>query len=291
MLSVSEAAVPERCYTHNEDRGATDNRSNPTAIHRELTTLAAAEGMSVLEIGTGSGYSGALLAYIVGPSGRVTGLDIDPYMVRWANILHHQRDLTNIACHTADGTAGWPDDAPYDRLVTWCAPPLLPHAWVDQLTVGSVIVTALPIADVPKLTVVARITVGVGGPRIDAVFHGGYIETGSSPRADYDVPLRWVDWENRVPASSWISIAWRDLDDRLHTGARTALARLLKDTHTEPYQGEPLDWASWRTYAATTGGTHLTMAALAPRRDRTGPLHPDLRRSHPAGRHDHCRRP
>ncbi|WP_206282694.1 protein-L-isoaspartate O-methyltransferase family protein [Streptomyces barkulensis] len=211
MPSVPDAAaVPERYYTHNADRGPTDNRSNPAAIHRELTTLSVAEGMRILEIGTGSGYSGALLSHLVGDNGRVTSLDVDPYMTRWANLLHHRRGLTNIRCHTADGTAGHPERAPYDRLVAWCAPPLLPQAWVNQLTVGATIVAALPIADVPKVTAVARVTVGVGGPRVEDVSHGGYIETGNSPRVDFDVPLRWVDWENRIPAPSWISTAWRE---------------------------------------------------------------------------------
>ena len=271
MPSVTEAAdvVPERYYTHNDQRGVTENRSNPTAIHRELTTLGVADGMNVLEIGTGSGYSGALLAHLVGDSGRVISLDVDPYMTHWANLLHHQRGLTTIRCHTTDGTAGWLNGAPYDRLVAWCTPPLLPEAWVDQLAVGSVIVTPLPIAGVPKLTAVAKITVTVGDPpRVEEIFHGGYIETGTSPRTDYDVPLRWVDWENRVPAPSWISTAWRGSDDWLHTGARTALESLLKNAHTELYEGEPLDWASWRTYAAAIGDPHLTMAALAP--DETG---------------------
>jgi protein-L-isoaspartate(D-aspartate) O-methyltransferase len=266
LPSVPDAAavVPERHYTHNPDRGPTDNRSNPAVIHRELTTLGVAEGMSVLEIGTGSGYSGALLSHLVGDSGQVTSLDVDGYLTRWANLLHHQRGRTNIRCHTVDGTHGHPDWAPYDRLVAWCTPPLLPQAWVDQLAVGSVIVAPLPIADVPKLTVVAKIVIGVGGPRVDAVFHGGYIETGSSPYADSDIPLRWVDWENHVPGLSWISIAWREEDDWLHTGARTTLKALLKNAHTEPYRGEPIDWDSWRTYAAATGDPHLTMAGLTP---------------------------
>jgi protein-L-isoaspartate(D-aspartate) O-methyltransferase len=73
-----------------------------------------------------------------------------------------------------------------------------------------------------------------------------------------------VDWENRLPAPSWISIAWRGEDDHLNTGARTALDRLLKDTHTEPYTGAEIDLPSWRTFAATHGDHHLTTAGLSP---------------------------
>lgn len=72
-LVLSEA-VPERHYTHNEDRGAP--RSAPAVLRREPTTPNVAEGMSVLEVGTGSGHSGALLSYLVGPDGQVTMLDM-----------------------------------------------------------------------------------------------------------------------------------------------------------------------------------------------------------------------
>ncbi|MFI0220366.1 TrpB-like pyridoxal phosphate-dependent enzyme [Streptomyces lydicus] len=117
---------------------------------------------------------------------------------------------------------------------------------------------------VPNVTVVAKIQVIAGQPVVKAVFAGGYIDATASPKADVDLPGRWVDWEMRVPAPSWISIAWRDEDDPLHTGARSALGRLLKDVHTEPYDGPEVDWASWRTFAAALGDHRLTMAGLRP---------------------------
>ena len=129
---------------------------------------------------------------------------------------------------------------------------------------GRLIVAPLPIAAVPNMTVVAKIRVRGGEPTVEHVFTGGYIEATASPKTDLDLPGRWVDWENRVPAPSWISIAWRESDDHLHTGARTALARLLKDAHTEPYSGEEVDWPSWRTYAASLADPQLTMAGLSP---------------------------
>ncbi|SOE12140.1 protein-L-isoaspartate(D-aspartate) O-methyltransferase [Streptomyces sp. 2323.1] len=266
MTAVADVAqtVPERHYTHHEGRGATANRSNPKAIHRELTTLEVQSAMNVVEFGTGSGYSGALLAQLVGPTGTVTSLDIDNYLVKWANLIHHERGIGNVRCHIADGTAGFSERAPYDRLVAWCTPPLLPKAWVDQVIDGGLIVAPLPIAAVPNMTVVAKIRIHGGEPVVEQVVNGGYIEATASPKTDLDLPGRWVDWENRVPAPSWISIAWREQDDRLHTGARTALGRLLKDAHTEPYSGEEVDWPSWRTYAASPADPHLTMAGINP---------------------------
>ncbi|MFE7816427.1 protein-L-isoaspartate O-methyltransferase, partial [Streptomyces sp. NPDC057433] len=266
MTAVADAAttVPERHYTHHDGRGATPHRSNPAVIHRELTTLDVQRGMNVVEFGTGSGYSGALLTELVGPTGAVTSLDIDAYLVKWANLIHHERGLDHIRCHVADGTAGFADKAPYDRMVAWCTPPLLPKAWVDQVADGGLIVAPLPIATVPNMTVVAKIRVSGGEPAVEAVFTGGYTEATGSPKDNLDLPGRWVDWENRTPAPSWISIAWRERDDHLHTGARTALARLLKDAHTEPYDGGELDWPSWRTFAASQADPQLTMAGPSP---------------------------
>ncbi|MGP3974332.1 hypothetical protein ACTWQF_09960 [Streptomyces sp. 8N114] len=67
-----------------------------------------------------------------------------------------------------------------------------------------------------------------------------------------------------MPTSSWIAIAWREDDDELGTGARTALDRLLKDAHTEPDEGGEIDWPSWRAYAAALDEPHLTMVSLTP---------------------------
>lgn len=265
MPPIAEVAqtVPERHYTHHQGRGATPHRSNPAVIHRELTALRVSLGMRVLEVGTGSGYSGALLAELVGPTGQVTSLDIDPYLTRWTNLIHHERGIDNIRCHTVDGTAGFPGSAPYDRIVAWCTPPLLPAAWIDQLTDGGILVAPLPIAAVPGMTVVATIGVAGGQPQVLDVAHGGYIEATASPKSDLDLPGRWVDWEHRVPATSWISIAWREQDDWRHTGARTALDLLMNAKHREAYEGAPVDWHSWRTWAACAGDPQLTTASLA----------------------------
>ncbi|MFJ5926465.1 protein-L-isoaspartate O-methyltransferase [Kitasatospora sp. NPDC092948] len=265
-MTVADVAarVPERHYTHHDGRGVTPNRSNPAVIHRDLAALDVRGGMNVAEVGTGSGYSGALLAELVGPSGTVTSLDIDPYLVRWGNLIHQQRGLQHVRCHVADGTAGFPARAPYDRMVAWCTPPLLPQAWVDQIVDGGLIVAPLPIADVPHMTVVATIRVTGGEPVVETVSTGGYIEATGAPKTDPDVPGRWVDWENRIPAPAWISIAWREHDDDLHTGARATLARLLTDAHTEPYDGAELDWPSWQTYVAAQNDPHLTVAGLNP---------------------------
>ncbi|QSY51107.1 MULTISPECIES: hypothetical protein [Streptomyces] len=261
-VAQAAARVPERHYTHNEARGETIHRTNPTFVRRDLSFLDVEAGMRVLEIGTGSGLTGGLLAELVGRTGHVVSLDIDPFLTRWANHIHDTRGLGNIRCHTVNGTDGFPEKAPFHRLGAWCTPPRLPKTWVEQVNDGGLIVATLPIAPVPNLVVGTTIRITDGRPYVERVFPGAYIETASSPRSTFAVPPRWVDWENRVPATSWISVAWRDEDDWKNSAAHATLDRLLDLGHTERYQGEAIDWSSLRLWLAATG-TRLTMTELA----------------------------
>lgn len=260
-VAQAAEAVPEKHYTHHDGRGPTVHRTNPVFVHRDVSHLAVAEGMNVLEIGTGSGYSGALIAHLVGPAGSVTSADINGYLTRWANLIHHRRGLTQIRCHTADGTAGYPAAAPYDRIGAWCAPPLLPKAWVDQSAEEGRIVSTLPVAPVPDLTVLAVIRVTGGRPEVEAITGGNYIDATPSPKADLELPGRWIDWETRVPDHRWVSIAWRDRDDWHHSGARATLERLSDPAHTEPAATEA-PWKPLQYWAAATADPGLTVARL-----------------------------
>ncbi|MET9296193.1 protein-L-isoaspartate(D-aspartate) O-methyltransferase [Streptomyces sp. NPDC003077] len=269
---VAEAAetVPEKHYTHHAGRGPTVHRTNPVFVQRDISSLAVAEGMNVLEIGTGSGYSGALLARLVGPAGQVTSLDVDGYLTRWANLIHHERGLTTIRCHTADGTAGYPRSGPYDRIGAWCAPPLLPRAWVDQSAADGRIVSTLPIAPVPDLSVLAHIRVIDGVPTVEGFTGGNYIDATPAPKADLKVPGRWIDWEIRTPEHAWVSLAWRERDDWHHSGARATLERLRHPGHTEQARDASPSWGAVRCWAAATADPGLTLAQLAPDRMAVG---------------------
>ncbi|TDC59057.1 protein-L-isoaspartate O-methyltransferase family protein, partial [Streptomyces hainanensis] len=163
-------------YRHHPGRGRTPHITNPRYVQRDVTYLNVQPGARVLEIGTGSGYSGALLARLTGPTGAVTSVDMDAYLARWANAIHHQDGTPAIRCHTANGTAGYPLDAPYDRIGAWCAPPLLPQAWVDQITENGRIVTTLPVAPVADISVLAVLTVTGDRPEVEHLDLGSYID-------------------------------------------------------------------------------------------------------------------
>lgn len=116
-------------------------------------------GQRVLEIGTGTGYLTALLSHRLGDS-ALTTIDIDPVAVERAQTaLHEVGYHPRIVC--GDGLDGAIDGAPYDRIVSTCAVPYLPPAWIDQARDGAVIVTGLGSA-AANISAIARFAVHNG---------------------------------------------------------------------------------------------------------------------------------
>lgn len=104
-----------------------------------LGVVAIADGNRVLEIGTGTGYNAALLSDRLGGD-RVTTVDIDEQLTRLA-----RERLAGIGLRptvvTGDGRAGYPANAPYDRVVSTCGLGYVPPAWIEQTKPGGLIVT------------------------------------------------------------------------------------------------------------------------------------------------------
>ncbi|MGH3907116.1 MAG: methyltransferase domain-containing protein, partial [Pseudonocardiaceae bacterium] len=113
--------------------------SMPALMTRMLETLDVHDGHRVLEIGTGTGYNAALLSYRLGDT-DVFSVDIEPSLVE----LARQR-LARVGYHptlvAADGAAGLPEHAPYDRIIATCSVPTVPWQWVTQTRPGGVILT------------------------------------------------------------------------------------------------------------------------------------------------------
>ncbi len=263
MTSLDDAfdAVPALAYT--TIRGGVRRYTARTCGHPPRDHLLGGTARRpVLEIGTGSGYSSAILARLCGPHGRVTSIDISDELIARATAIHREHDISSVDLHVADGLAGYPSAASYHRMVAWCAPPRLPRTWVNQVEDAGRIVACLPIAALPSTTLIATITVQDGQPQLRAVTGGGYAQSTTTAVDDaLTIPGRWVDYCHHQPDPSWISIAWRD-DDPQRTGARAALDRLLHAGHTETYQEISMAWRSWATYTAALGDRHLSLVSL-----------------------------
>ncbi|MEV4708694.1 methyltransferase domain-containing protein [Actinoplanes sp. NPDC049316] len=254
--------VPADVYLHDARRGPTLHFSDPAAIHRDLAALDVPDGARVLEIGTGTGYSSALLAELVGPAGHIVSVDVDSHLVEAAARLHHERGIRTVTCHTADGLAGHPPGAPYDRIVAWLCPPRLPAAWVQQLAPGGRIVTCLPVAELPSANIITTITVHAGQPHAEQLAFGGYAQSHQAPIGDvHTIPPRWVDATTGQHEASWIAISWRASDPH-RAGARAALRQLLHPGHTDTYGRAPLGWRSLTAFTAALADPHLTAVSL-----------------------------
>ncbi|MEJ3655116.1 methyltransferase domain-containing protein [Actinomycetes bacterium KLBMP 9759] len=113
-------------------------------VHRVLELLELGTGLSVFEIGTGSGMSTAVLSRAVGPAGSVYSVDADPEVVARARVLLAGDGRANVEVVLADGEVHEPARAPFDRLVAWasCAR-RVPAAWMDSVRDGGLMVVPL----------------------------------------------------------------------------------------------------------------------------------------------------
>jgi len=182
LIAAAAAAVDYDDWTTTEDGDLIPQVTTDTTIHGMLRMLDLQPGMRVMEVGTGSGYSGALLSRIVGVDGHLVSVDIDPSLVERARALHGRAGHTNVEVHAADGFEGWEASGPYDRIVGWVTPHVLPNAWVQQATPGAVLVTPVKIADVAGTNAVVRCTLD-GGIRGGELHPGSFIEM--APEGDH----------------------------------------------------------------------------------------------------------
>jgi len=107
--------------------------SQPYIVASMSEMLAVAAGGRVLEIGTGSGYQAAVLAQL---AKEVYSVEIVPELGRQSQRLLKQLGHTNVEVRIGDGYNGWPEKAPFDRIILTAAPPEIPQSLIDQLKNG-----------------------------------------------------------------------------------------------------------------------------------------------------------
>ncbi|CNF11466.1 type 11 methyltransferase [Mycobacterium tuberculosis] len=117
---------------------ATSSLSMPTVVVEGLDQLDPYDHHRVLEVGTGSGWTAALLSERVGGT-NVTTVEVDPALG-----MRAAERLKAFGCEArvvvGDGAEGWPPGAPFDRVHVTCAAPTIPYAWIRQTRPGGVIV-------------------------------------------------------------------------------------------------------------------------------------------------------
>lgn len=112
--------------------------TRPELIARVLRLLDPQPRHRVLDVGTGSGYSGTPGA-CRGDQGLVVSLDVDPTMAGRAERLFRDDSYNNVQVLLADGQRGYPGRAAYDRQVAWAAAADIPSVWVEQVRPSGII--------------------------------------------------------------------------------------------------------------------------------------------------------
>ena len=107
--------------------------SPPFIVAYMTQTLAAGPGMKVLEIGTGSGYQAAVLAEV---GAEVFSIEIIESLGERAARTLAKTGYGRVSTKVGDGYLGWPEHAPFDRIIVTCSPESVPRPLIDQLAEG-----------------------------------------------------------------------------------------------------------------------------------------------------------
>jgi protein-L-isoaspartate(D-aspartate) O-methyltransferase len=129
--------------------------SQPFIVAFMTQALAVEPRHRVLEIGTGSGYQAAVLSRL---AGRVYTIEIVPDLARRARTTLAELGYTNVEVREGNGYLGWPEHAPYDRIMVTAAPDAVPPALVAQLAVGGLM--AIPVGTTEQELRILRRTAG-----------------------------------------------------------------------------------------------------------------------------------
>ena len=176
-LFVDEALQDQAYADHPLPIGEKQTISQPYIVALMTQSLRLQGHEKVLEIGTGSGYQAAVLAEL---ADRVFSIERYPSLAYRANQTLQKLGYRNVIIRVADGTLGWPEEAPFDGILITAGTPLVPQPLVDQLAMRGRMV--VPVGDrlsqdllLVERTAEGIVKSGLGGVRfVDLVGKWGW---------------------------------------------------------------------------------------------------------------------
>ncbi len=135
VTQVDDGATP----VGGSGRSASSSSSQPSVVQAMFEASALRPGRPVLEIGTGTGWTAGSLAQRIGSADVVT-VEVDQEVAARARDALAAAGLAPLVV-VGDGAAGYPDRAPYDRVLATCAVVDIPWAWIEQTIPGGMVVT------------------------------------------------------------------------------------------------------------------------------------------------------
>lgn len=138
---VDEALKPQAYIDAPLNIGYSQTISQPYIVALMTQSLELTGQESILEIGTGCGYQATILSKL---AKKVYAIERVKELGLLALNRFKIQGLRNIVMRIGDGSQGWPEKAPYDRILSACAAPDVPQVLLDQLKVGGIMI--LPVA-------------------------------------------------------------------------------------------------------------------------------------------------
>jgi protein-L-isoaspartate(D-aspartate) O-methyltransferase len=150
--------------------------SRPEVVARMTQALEVGERMKVLEVGTGSGYQTAVLAHL---SRRVYTVERQRRLLHDAEKRFGKLQFYNITSRIGDGAEGWPELAPFERIMVTAAAPEIPETLVAQLAPGGIMV--LPVGAGHGEQWVTRVVLGEKGCQAEALWPVRFVPLAGAP--------------------------------------------------------------------------------------------------------------
>ncbi len=156
-LFVPQALQGASYVDHPLDIGHDQTISAPSMVAIMLEAMRAKEGQRVLEVGGGSGYHAALIANMVGPTGHVYAVErIEALALRARASMEAAGLSDRVTVLVGDGSCGWSEHAPYERISVACAAPHIPDEMVADLAEGGMLLIPVGRRYIQELTRVTR---------------------------------------------------------------------------------------------------------------------------------------
>jgi protein-L-isoaspartate(D-aspartate) O-methyltransferase len=143
----------------------------------------------VLEIGTGLGYQSAVIAEL---AGRVYTVELIDELAQRAVQRLKQESYTNVEVRVGNGYFGWPEHAPFDKVIVTAAPDLIPPPLINQLKAGGRMVIPVGLPDAQKLVVA------------DKDMDGG-VRTKEIMQVLFSLPAATTEWQSQSAPSPSMS--------------------------------------------------------------------------------------
>lgn len=138
--------------------GSRQTISQPWIVARMIELLELTGKEKVLEVGTGTGYQASVLSLV---AGRVYSIERINELALKAIELVRRLKLNNVSIKVFDGTYGWSDQAPFDRIIVAAAAPEIPEPLVQQLTRGGKMVIPIGPETNQRLARVSKVGTGL----------------------------------------------------------------------------------------------------------------------------------